>query len=142
MNGWNNIADDNDGKTAIAQFTWKPTSTLTGIFGFIGGSEGTGAYGPVLAPKNKAGINTYVYEAQGIFQATPALKLSGIVDYGTASGHTLVTTAGGSGQTHVSGTWLGLGGYARYQLTPKLALAGRIEQFEDKRGAAHRGCGL
>ena len=139
VNGWNNIADDNDGKTAIAQLTWKPTSTLTGIFGFIGGSEGTGAYGPGLAPKNQAGINTYVYEAQGIFQATPALKLSGIIDYGTASGHTLMTfqtggTASGTAQTHVSGTWLGFGGYARYQLNSKLALAGRIEQFEDNGG--------
>ena len=141
VNGWNNNADDNDGKTGLGQLTWKPTSTFTGILGFIGGSEGTGAYGPGLAPKNKAGINTYVYEAQGILQATSALKISGIIDYGTASGHTLVTTAAGvSGQTHVSGTWLGVGGYARYQLTPRLAIAGRIEQFEDNAGAG--GVGL
>ena len=141
VNGWNNIADDGDGKTGIAQLTWKPTGTFTGILGFIGGTEGTGAYGPILAPKNQAGINTYVYEAQGIAQVTPALKLSGIVDYGTASGHTLVTTAAGaSGQAHVSGTWLGVGGYARYQFTPRLALAGRIEQFDDNAGAG--GVGL
>ena len=151
VNGWNNIADDNDGKTAIAQLTWKPTSTLTGIFGFIGGSEGMGAYGPVFAPKNQAGINTYVYEAQGIFQATPALKFSGIVDYGTASGHTFVGTAGGAvitsggaggtAQGHVSGTWLGLGGYGRYQINSKLALAGRIEQFDDHGGLRTGGIG-
>ncbi len=139
VNGWNNIADDGDGKTGIGQLTWKPTGTFTGILGFIGGTEGTGAYGPILAPKNQAGINTYVYEAQGIYQATPALKLSGIVDYGTGSGHTLVTlqtggTASGTVQQHVSGTWLGLGGYARYQINSKLALAGRIEQFEDNGG--------
>ena len=141
VNGWNNIADDNDGKTGIAQLTWKPTGTFTGILGFIGGSEGTGAYGAGLAPKNQAGINTYVYEAQGIAQVTPALKLSGIVDYGTASGHTLLGVAGGgSAQGHVSGTWLGLGGYARYQINSKLALAGRIEQFDDNAGAG--GVGL
>ncbi len=141
VNGWNNNADDNDGKTAIAQLTWKPTGKFTGIASFIGGSEGTGAYGPVFAPKNQAGINTYLYEAQGILQVTPALKLSGVVDYGTASGHTLLGVPGGAtAQGHVSGTWLGVGGYARYQINSKLALAGRIEQFDDNAGAG--GVGL
>ena len=86
VNGWNNIADDNDDKSALFQLTWKPSTTFTGIVGFIGGGEGTGAYGPGLAPKNTSSIDTYVYEVQGIYQVTPALKLAGIVDYGTGSG--------------------------------------------------------
>lgn len=133
INGWNNIADDNDGKSGIFQLTYKPTATFTGIASFIGGDEGTGAYGPGLAPKNDGSINTYVTEAQGILQVTPALKLSGIIDYGTGSGNV-------PGPKHVSGTWLGIAGYARYQLNSRLALAGRIEQFDDNAGAG--GVGL
>jgi Putative beta-barrel porin-2, OmpL-like. bbp2 len=137
VNGWNNIADDNDDKSALFQLTWKPSPMFTGIVGFIGGGEGTGAYGPALAPKNTSSIDTFVYEAQGILQSSPAFKLSGIVDYGTGSGN----VPGGEGSTkRVSGTWLGLGGYARYQISPRLALAGRIEQFDDNAGAG--GVGL
>ena len=43
VNGWNNVADDNDGKTIYAQLTWKPSPKFTQILGWIGGLEGTGA---------------------------------------------------------------------------------------------------
>ena len=133
VNGWNNIADDNDSKTGIAQLIYKPNANITGILAFIGGNEGTGAYGPGLAPKNDGSLNTYVYEAQGIVQVTPALKLSGIVDYGTGSGNV-------PGPKHLSGTWLSLAGYGRYQINSRLAVAGRIEQFDDNAGSG--GIGL
>ena len=139
VNGWNNIADDNDGKSALVQLTWKPGSQFTGIFGFMGGSEGTGAYGPGLAPKDKAGLNTYLYEFEPIYQVNAKLKLAGDVIYGNAAGHTIV---GGGGQGHVSGDWVGLAGYLRYQLTPRLAFAGRLEQFEDIPGAGGAGLRL
>ena len=132
VNGWNNIADDNDGKSGIAQLTWKPAANFTGIVSFMGGSEGTGAYGVGIAPKNQADITTFLYEVQPIYQVNAKLKIAGDVIYGMGAGHTLA--AGSGAQGHVSGYWAGLAGYVRYQVTPRLAVAGRIEQFEDVPG--------
>ncbi len=139
VNGWNNIADDNDGKSGIAQLTWKPAANFTGIASFMGGSEGTGAYGIGLAPKNQADITTFLYELQPVYQVNSKLKIAGDAIYGMGSGHTV---AAGGGQGHLSGYWTGLAGYARYQVTPRLAVAGRIEQFEDVPGEGGTGLRL
>lgn len=130
VNGWNNVADDNDGKSGFLQLTWKPTGTVTGIFGVMGGPEGTGAYGPVFAPKDTTQLSTWIYEAQGIWQTTSALKLAGDIVYGQGYGN-VPPAAGVAGPNHVSGDWLSLAGYARYQFTPRLAGVIRVEQFED-----------
>ena len=139
VNGWNNVADDGDGKSGIVQLTWKPDSHFQGIFGFMGGSEGTGAYGVLLAPKDKTGINTYLYEFQPVYQVNSRFKVAGDLLYGTGSGY--VPGAAGS-HLHVSGDWLGIAGYARYQLTPQVAIAARLEQFEDTPGAGGTGLRL
>ena len=143
VNGWNNAADDNDGKSGFGQFTWKPNSQFTGIFGIMGGSEGTGAYGVGFAPKNQADITTFIYEAEPIYQINSNFKIAGDFVYGSGSGHTIVATgAGTTAQGHVSGDWLSMAAYARYQATPRFAIAGRIEQFEDMPGAGGTGIRL
>src|SRR5439155_15499428 len=48
VNGWNNVADDNDAKSILGQLTWKPGASFTGIVNYIGGAEGTGAYGAAV----------------------------------------------------------------------------------------------
>lgn len=132
VNGWNNIADDNNGKSGYLQMTIKPNPRFTQIFNFIGGPEGTGAYGPVIAPKNRASIDTYLLDADSIYQITSRFKVSGWISWGSGAGSV-------SGQ-HISGSWLGLAAFARYQLTPRYAAAGRLEQFEDYPGVG--GVGL
>ena len=135
VNGWNNIADDNDGKTAIFQLTWKPSSTFTGILGFIGGSEGTGAYGPGLAPKNQAAsIPTYMRRrASGRRLPLSNCPASWIM----ARDRAMCRAA--QAQRHVSGTWLEPGGLCALSVQPRLAIAGRIEQFDDNAGAGGMG---
>ncbi len=128
VNGWNNSTDDNGAKSLIAQLTWKPGPKWTHTFGFMGGSEGTGAYGVGLAPRNGGGnITTNLVEYLGVFQATDKLKLAGEVDYASAAGDVL--------GVHTSGNWLGVAAYARYQFTPSIATAVRVEQFEDMPGS-------
>ncbi|HZO91321.1 MAG TPA: outer membrane beta-barrel protein [Chthonomonadaceae bacterium] len=132
VNGWNNIADDNDAKSVIAQFTWKPNARWTGILGWMGGSEGTGAYGSGVPTGGAGNITTNLFEGQAIYQASDKLKLAAWVDYASA--------AGDVNGVHLSGNWIGFAGYARYQVTPQWAVALRAEQFEDIPGVG--GVGL
>lgn len=130
VNGWNNIADDNNGKSLFAQLSWKPNAKFTGVLSFMGGPEGTGAYGAGV-PKNTGNIDTNLLEFLPTYQVNDKLKLAGEIDYGSASGDVL--------GAHVNGNWLGFAGYARYQWTPKLATALRLEQFEDMPGTTGTG---
>ena len=125
VNGWNNAADDNNGKSFFGQVTWKPTTKLTGILGFMGGPEGTGAYGAGIL-KGDGNIDTQLYDAQAIYQLDANTKFAGNLTYGAG--------AGDATGVHYSGNWLGLAGYARRQITPTIAAAIRIEQFEDNGG--------
>lgn len=134
VNGWNDIADDNDAKSGFVQLSWAPNASLTTNLTYMGGLEGTGAYGPALAPKGKGGIDTNLFELQPTYQLTKNLKLAAEVDYGQGAGHV--------GATHYSGYWTDLAGYARYQINPKMAVAARYEQFEDIAGAGGAGLRL
>ncbi len=129
VNGWNNVADDNNAKSAHIGFTWTPNTMFTGTLMYMGGSEGTGAYG---VPINKGYIKTNLFEFLPTYQVTPALKLAGELDYGQG--------AGTNGTAHVSGEWIDMAAYLKYQLTPKSDIAARVEQFEDIPGAG--GVGL
>ncbi len=127
VNGWNDVADDNGSKSGILQLTWTPNSLSSYAFGWMTGNEGTGAYGTGIAPVGKGNIDTNLFEFLPTYQVTPKLKLAGELDYGQG--------AGNSGPTHISGDWLAMAGYAKYQLTANSDLAMRIEQFEDQPGA-------
>lgn len=133
VNGWNNVADDNDAKSFFTQFTWKPSGTFTGVLSYMGGAEGTGAYGTAV-PKNKGFLTTNLVEGQAIWQVNSKLKLAGVVDYANAAGNV-------SG-THLSGNWIAYAGYARYQFSAPFALAFRGEQFEDIPGVGGTGLRL
>lgn len=132
VNGWNDIADDNNSKSGFAQITWAATSKLNVLLGYMGGNEGTGAYGSAI-PKN-ASINTNIVDLQAIYNPTSRLKLVLWADYGLG--------AGNYDSTHVSGSWVGFAGYARYQITTPFAIALRAEQFEDIPGVGPAPGGL
>jgi hypothetical protein len=133
VNGWNNIADDNNAKSLFGQFTWKPNARLTGIAGWMGGAEGTGAYG-VIVPKNTGNLDTNLFDLQLIYQCNDRLKLAAWGDYGSGAGDFL--------GKHVSGDWVGFAGYARSQVSPQWAAAVRAEQFEDIPGVGGSGIRL
>ncbi|MDW8207722.1 MAG: outer membrane beta-barrel protein [Chloroherpetonaceae bacterium] len=124
VNGWNNVADDNDAKTLYTQFVIKPNPRYTQTISWIGGLEGTGAYGPIAPTNGGGGVTTNLLDLTSSYQITPNLKLGGWVAYGSADGHI-------QGVGRITGNWLGLVGYVRYQATPEVAVAARVEQFED-----------
>ncbi len=153
VNGWNNVADDNNAKSFIAQLTWKPNAKLTANLTYMGGSEGSGAFGPYIgggpafplnAPTTTINGNTFIntmgagnvtidlVELQPTYQVNSKLKLAAEFDYAHAAGDIYGVKE--------SGTWLSGAAYAKYQLTNHFALAGRVEQFEDIPGTG--GVGL
>lgn len=126
VNGWNNTTDDNNAKSFFVSFNWAPDSHFTGVLNYMGGSEGTGAYGKIVPTNGAGNITTNLYEFVPIWNVTSKLKLSGDLAYGDGSGDV--------NGAHVSGKWLGMAAYARYQWTPVIATALRVEQFEDMPG--------
>lgn len=116
VNGWNDVEDDNGGKTIGASLNFAPSSKLNIILNYIGGDESTAAALP-------ANLNTQVFDGILIYNATPKLKLALNVDYASAS------KSGFGG-----GNWNGQAAYLKYQFTPSNAFALRAEHFEDSNG--------
>lgn len=132
VNGWNDIADDNNGKSFIGQLTYKPNAKFTGVASYMAGPEGTGAFGPSVPTNGGGSVGISLGEFQPTYQLTDKLKLSADFVYARAAGTIMGTSA--------SGSWLSMAGYAKYQITSRFAIAARVEQFEDMAGAG--GVGL
>lgn len=130
-NGWNNVADDNDGKTFYAQFVYKPNSIWTSTLSYIGGLEGTGAYGTIAPTDGGGGVTTNLLDWVNVVQVTPKLKLTGWLAYGSADGNIQGFNATGANPGRITGNWLGLVASGKYQINDRFAVGGRIEQFED-----------
>ena len=124
VNGWNDVEDENGGKSLGTQLNWTPNSKVNLILNWMGGDEG--------APTNGGGIgfatpgirNTQTLDFVGVFNVTPLMKLGMNVDYASAKGK------GGAS----SGNWSGEALYARYQMPRGNAIALRMEHFEDPNG--------
>ncbi len=70
-NGWNNVVDNNKGKTLGAEISWSPTSSFTFIENWIGGPE---------EPNSTKKRN--VFDTIINYQATDALFITLNADYG------------------------------------------------------------
>jgi len=112
VNGWNNVNDQNTGKTVMASITLKPTGSLTLIENYIGGPEQAG---------NSSDFR-HLSDTVLSFTATPMVSLMANYDYGTD------TIAG------VKNTWQGIAGYAKLQANKVVAVVPRVEYYNDKNG--------
>ena len=112
INGWNNVNDQNTGKSVMASITLKPTGALTLIENYIGGPE---------QPGNSTDFRN-LSDTVLSYTATPMVSLMANYDYGH-------DTVGG-----VSNTWQGIAGYAKIQANKIVALVPRVEYYNDKNG--------
>lgn len=115
VNGWNNIIDNNTGKTVGLTFGWNPTKKLSIIENYMGGPEQT----------KDNGDWRHLTDTVVAFNATSKLMLQANFDYGRE-----IKLA----STGLPADWSGIAGYARYAFNPKVALAGRFEYFNDHDG--------
>ncbi len=127
VNGWNDVEDENGGKSYGASLSFTPTSTLNFVLNYLGGDEGgpankNGAFGGIGYPTAVV-LNTQLVDLLGTWNVTPKFKLGFNVDYASAS------KPGNAG-----GNWNGEAVYGKYQFTPMNAFALRLEHFEDTAG--------
>jgi hypothetical protein len=112
VNGWNNVVDNNSGKTVGVQATLKPSAALTIVQSYMGGPE-------------QANDNTdwrHLVDTVLTYTATPTVSLAMNYDYGR-------DTIAGS-----SVTWQGVAGYLRYQPKQWFAITPRAEYYDDPNG--------
>ena len=119
VNGWNNVEDNNGGKTFGLSLTIKPNSKFTIIENYTGGPEQNDAV-PTLANGN---FWRHLYDTTLIYAFNPKVSVMGNYDYGSES-----ERAGG--KVH----WQGLAAYLRYAPTPKWAFSPRFEWYDDHDG--------
>ena len=112
VNGWNNVVDNNTGKTVGIQATVKPTAKLTVVGNYMGGPE-------------QIGNNhdwRHLLDTTVTYAVNGKLSLMANYDYG------FDRIAGA--RVH----WQGIAGYFRFQANKWLAFAPRFEWYDDHDG--------
>jgi hypothetical protein len=117
VNGWDNVADNNDGKTVHGGLTLKPHEKLTFYF--------TGTYGP--EQNDRGGSKRSLLTTLVTYKPTDRLTL--ILDHNWGSEDDIIANA--SGALKKDADWQGIAGYAIYTLTDKLTASLRGEWFSD-----------
>ena len=116
VNGWNNVVDNNSGKTYGIQLNLNPNKYLAIAQGYMAGPEMTGTN------------QNWRQLSDTIVTVNATDKLSFIVnfDYGT----------GDNVGFHEPAWWTGVAGYMRYTIDDRHAFALRYEWFKDPMGFA------
>ena len=113
VNVWNNVVDNNQGKTVGVQAVVKPASKLSWVQNYMAGKEQAG--------KNADAVR-HLVDSTLTVDVTPKLSLMANYDYGMDR----------SDRARVK--WQGIALYGRVSPTPRLKLIPRIEWFEDPEG--------
>jgi hypothetical protein len=113
VNGWNNVVENNTGKTLGGQVMYKPSGRLSIVQNYMAGPE---------QPDNTDDWRQ-LSDTTVSYSVTDALSVMANYDYGH-------DTIGGEG-VH----WQGIGGYVKYQARKWLAVSPRFEYYDDASGA-------
>ncbi len=114
VNGWNDIKDNNTGKTGGFQFGWNPTKKISVVQNYMVGPE---------QPNDNADVR-HMLDTVVTYTPTSKLSLMWNFDYGH-------DTLFGTG-TPV--WWSGIAAYVKYAFNEKYALATRYEFYDDHNG--------
>ncbi|HVP44175.1 MAG TPA: porin [Terriglobales bacterium] len=115
VNGWNNVLDNNTGKTLGVSFAWTPSKKFGITQNYMAGPEG---------------LNTNSHWRQlsdTVVTFTPSSRLSLMLNYDYGRGDYLPL-----GTRPVF--WTGVGGYVRYAFDSRYAVATRYEYYDDHDG--------
>ncbi len=113
VNGWNDVSDNNTGKSVMASVTFKPSGAVSIIENYIGGPEQ-----PLDSTDWRHLSDTVV-----TYTVNPMLSVMGNYDFTT-------DTVGGARVTTQ-----GVAGYLKYQANKWVAVVPRVEYFRDRDGA-------
>jgi hypothetical protein len=112
VNGWNNVVENNGGKTVGAQIAVKPVPQVSIVQNYMAGPE----------QADDSNDWRQLSDTTVSYTATPKLSLMANYDYG---------------RDRLAGLgvgWQGIAGYARYQVNKWWAIAPRVEWFDDPQG--------
>lgn len=112
VNGWNNVMENNTGKTVGAQIAVKPTAAFTLVQNYMVGPEQTADNSDVRQ----------LSDTTVSYIVNPKVSLIANYDYGR-------DTIAGS-KVH----WQGVAGYAKVQATKRVAFSPRVEWYDDASG--------
>jgi len=115
VNGWNNIVDNNTGKTYGVTFGWNPTKKISITQNYMAGPEETNT--------NK----NWRQLLDTVVTYTPTGRLSLMVNYDYGRGDRIATVARPV-------MWAGIAGYAKYAFNDRYAIVGRYEYYDDRDG--------
>ena len=118
VNGWNNLGENNTGKTAWGQIILKPSSAFTFIQNYTGGPE-------------QAGDNSdwrHLSDTQVMWTASPMVSFMANYDYGRDT----LPAVGKTPATDVH--WQGVAAYVKFQPTKVFAIIPRGEYYDDADG--------
>jgi hypothetical protein len=147
LNGWNDIVDNNSGKTYGFSFVGNPTKTATYTVNYLAGpEEATGSFGSTSTGALVNVNKTWRQTVDVVVGYNPTSKLSFLanVDYGKGDKFaTNVLSTPGTFPVACATTpcvlspavwWTGGAGYVKYAIDANDYVAGRYEYFEDHDG--------
>jgi len=118
VNGWNNVQDNNKGKTVGGSITLKPTAAVAIIENYLTGQE--------QGDLTDSGPWRNTSDTVVTYTANKQVSLAANYDYGRdtipAVGKLAATPA----------TWQGVAGYLKFQANDWFALTPRVEYYNDK----------
>lgn len=115
VNGWNNIIDNNTGKTYGLSFGWTPNKKVSVTQNYMAG------------PEENNNNNNIRQLFDTVVTYTPTSKLSLMWNYDYGRGDRLPAFVNPV-------YWTGIAGYVKYAFNDKYALATRYEFFDDHNG--------
>jgi hypothetical protein len=112
VNGWNDVVENNSGKTVGAQVSIKPTSALSIVQNYMAGPE---------QPHNSSDWRQLA-DSIVTYTVSPAVSLMANYDYGQDS------------INGIGAHWQGIAGYAKVQANKWVTVSPRFEWYDDASG--------
>jgi hypothetical protein len=137
INGWNNLFDNNSGKTYGVSFGWNPDKKNTVTLNYLAGPElTTGSLGfSDAAGTIPVNVNDVWRQTIDLVYAyNPTSKLSLMANYDYGHGDRGVLAPGPPSVLTSPIYWTGGAGYVKYALDANDYVAGRYEYYSDRYG--------
>ncbi len=115
VNGWNNIVDNNTGKTLGVQVGWNPTKKVAVVQNYM------------LGPEQPANNQNLRQLTDTVVTYSPTTRLSLMLNYDYGRGDRIAALPRPV-------WWSGVAGYARYAFSSRYAVATRYEYYDDHDG--------
>jgi hypothetical protein len=120
VNGWNNVIENNTGKTYGVGFSWNPNKKFGITQNYMAG------------PEEADNNSNWRQLSDTLVTISPTSKLSFIVNFDYGRGDRIATVS-------KPVYWSGAAGYVRYALSDNSAVATRYEYYDDKYGVTTGG---